>query len=334
MWLIEFIDGHLNGICLPFEQKFSLTGNKDARAQDVLSVPEYFSSGTEINFEVKDKRVQVTGFLNRNKVKRLKENRIYRFKGLSFFVFQEGTRRPALRCYRFRQYRLLVAFTVLLNLAFSLALYLGFINHQQSQVAKYIDVIGAGYIKDGELTAFDKSAVSSLPEFLQQNITLVESNNYLRASRLDVELVSEYTGKPITGRLVSKSDRDEIVIDTYERDNQIMSLFGDYGLSFTKSGEHWLVSDRTKASQILKSAGLSSVIVQLKSRKDETQIIASSEFPYSIFYSTKSGGYIYDQQGRYWEGSTVPRLGVIQSISRDKVVFKDGQQIRVYLIQP
>ncbi|MFY2506826.1 hypothetical protein ACN3E9_00520 [Vibrio pectenicida] len=334
MWLIEFVDGHLNAICLPFEQKFTLTGNKDARVQDLLSVPEYFTSGTELSFEVKDKKVQVTGFLRGNKIKRLKANRIYRFKGLSFFVFQEGARQPALRRYRFRQYRLLAAFTFLLNIVFTLALYLGFINHQQSQVATYLDLIGSGYIKDGQLTVFDQNAVNRLPEFLRQNINLVESNEYLRTSRLDIELVSEYSHQPITGRLVSKADRDEIVIDTYERDNQIMALFGGNGLSFTKQDEHWLVSDRAKASQILKSAGLSSVVAQLKSRKDETSIITSSEFPYSIFYSTKSGGYIYDQQGRYWEGSTVPRLGVIQSITRDKVVFKDGQQTRVYLIQP
>ncbi|WP_284191378.1 hypothetical protein [Vibrio zhanjiangensis] len=334
MWLIEFVDGHLNGVCLPVEQNFVLTGNKEARAENLLSVPEYFSSTTELKFEVKDKKVHATGLLRGNKVKTLNANRLYRFKGLSFFVFQEGNRRPALRRHRFRQYKVLVAFTFVLNVATAAALYLGVINHQQSQVAHYLDIIGSGYIKDGELFAFDQNVVASLPEFLQHNITLVESNEYLRVSRLDVDLVSEYTGKPLAGRLVSKADRDEIVVDTREQDIQIMALFGDYGLSFTKQGDYWLVSDRAKASQVLKSAGLSSVIAQLKSRKDETQVIASSEFPYSIFYSTKSGGYIYDQQGRYWEGSTVPRLGVIQSITRDKVVFKDGQQTRVYLIQP
>ncbi|MYM60092.1 hypothetical protein GTG28_12735 [Vibrio sp. OCN044] len=334
MWLIEFVDGHLNGICLPFDDSFSLTGNKDAQAKDLLSVPEYFPSNTELNFEVKDKKVQVSGLSRGKKIKQLKENRIYRFRGLGFFVYQEGSRRPNLRRYRFRQYKPLIAFSLVINIAAAFALYLGFINYQHSQVAKYIDVIESGYIKDGELIVFDKSAVASLPEFLQKNIRLVESNDYFRTSRLDIDLVSEYSGKSIAGRLVSKADRDEIVINTYERDNHIMALFGDYGLSFSKQDDYWLVSDRAKASQILKSAGLSSVIAQLKSRRDETQIITSSEFPYSIFYSTKSGGYIYDQQGRYWEGSTVPRLGVIQSITRDKVVFKDGQQTRVYLIQP
>ncbi|WP_341663594.1 hypothetical protein [Vibrio sp.] len=334
MWLIEFVDGHLNGVCLPLEQSFVLTGNKEARAENLLSVPEYFSSTTELKFEVKDKKIHVVGLSRGNKVTTVNANRIYKFKGLSFFVFQEGSRRPALRRHRFRQYKPLVAFTFVLNVATAAALYLGVINHQQSQVANYLDVIGSGYIKDGELFAFNQNAVTSLPEFLQRNITLVESNDYLRVSRLDIDLISTYTGKPLVGRLISKADRDEIVIDTREQDIQIMALFGDYGLGFSKQDDYWLVSDRTKASQILKSAGLSSVIAQLKSRKDETQIITSSEFPYSIFYSTKSGGYIYDQQERYWEGSTVPRLGVIQSITRDKVVFKDGQKTRVYLIQP
>ena len=238
MWLIEFVDGHLNGICLPFEDSFSLTGNKDAQAKDLLSVPEYLSSNTELNFEVKDKKVQVSGLLRGMKIKQLKDNRIYRFEGTQLFCLSRRSRRPSLRRYRFGQYKPLITFSLVINIAAAITLYLGFINYQQSQVAQYLDVIESGYIKDGELIVFDKSAAARLPEFLQKNITLVESNEYFRTSRLDIELVSEYSGKSIAGRLVSKADRDEVVINTYERDNHIMALFGDYGLSFSKQDDY------------------------------------------------------------------------------------------------
>ena len=87
MWLIEFVDGHLNGVCLPLEQSFVLTGNKEARAENLLSVPEYFASTTELKFEVKDKKIHVVGLSRGNKVTTVNANRIYKFKGLSFFCF-------------------------------------------------------------------------------------------------------------------------------------------------------------------------------------------------------------------------------------------------------
>ncbi|MDN3612024.1 hypothetical protein ACODM8_16830 [Vibrio ostreicida] len=334
MWLIEFVDGHLRGVTLPLQPSLSLTGNRDVASDNQLSVPEYFPSGTELGFDIEDKKLVVKGFRRGNKRKTLAANRVYRFKGLSFFLYQEGERNPRLRRFRFRQYQPMIAITLLLNIALAAAALVIFHNQQQSLMAGYLNTLGSGFIKDGKIHVFNQAALGSLPTYWQENLKLVESDQYLRATQLDVELISSQTGKRLEGKVVSKPGRDQIQVDTFELDNQIMRLFGAYGLNFTKEGDDWLVSDRARATQLLKTAGLDSVIDQLKSRHDQAQAITSNEFPYSIFYSTTSGGYIYDQQGRYWEGSSVPRLGVIQSITRDKVVFKNAQQTRVYLIQP
>jgi hypothetical protein len=104
-------------------------------------------------------------------------------------------------------------------------------------------------------------------------------------------------------------------------------------LSFSKLNGAWLVSDITKAVIVLRANGLQETIPLISARNDSNQVIDSANFPYSIFYSSTSRGYLYDAKYRYWVGSNVPRLGVIQSISRDKVVFKESDQIRVYFIQ-
>ncbi|MDL5026232.1 hypothetical protein QR676_03245 [Vibrio sp. TMPB1044] len=334
MWLIEFVDGHLHGVSLPLQTTFSLMGNKEVRRDNQLSVPEYLPSDTELVFKIEDQAWFVKGFRRGDKLKKLVANRVYSFKGLSFFLYQEGERSPKLRRFGFRQYQPVVAFTLLLNVALAATALAFFYNQQQTLIAGYLNMLGSGFIKDGKLNVFDEAALQALPDYWQDNLRLVESNQYLRLTQLDIELVSSLTGKSLESQLVSKASRDEVQVNTYEEENQIMLLFGEYGLTFSKVGDNWFVSDRVKAEQLLKSAGLGSLTANLKTKLDQTEVISSREFPYSIFYSTTSGGYIYDQKGRYWEGSTVPSLGVIQSITRDKVVFKNTHKTRVYLIQP
>ncbi|AYV25085.1 hypothetical protein L1D61_25435 [Vibrio mediterranei] len=334
MWLIEFVDGHLQGVSLPLQASFYLTGNKEVRKNNQLSVPEYLPSDTELLFEIKDQTLFVKGFYRSDKLKKLVANRVYRFKGLSFFLYQEGNRNPKLRRFVFRKYQPVVAFTLVLNLVVVIASFAFFYNQQQTLIAGYLNMLGSGFIKDGKLNVFDKTAMQTLPDFWQKNLKLVNSDQYIRLAQLDVQLVSSQTGKVLDGRVVTKFDRDEVQVDTYEEDNQIMLLFGEYGLTFSKQGSDWFVSDLAKATLILNNAGLSSLNRRLKTRVEQSELISSREFPYSIFYSTTTGGYIYDQTDRYWEGSTVPNLGVIQLITRDKIVFKNANKTRVYLIQP
>ncbi|MDN4731833.1 hypothetical protein QYZ38_25645 [Vibrio parahaemolyticus] len=90
------------------------------------------------------------------------------------------------------------------------------------------------------------------------------------------------------------------------------------------------MSDPELAARVLKAHGLDSITKHLTSRNDSHERIDSNSFPYAIFFSTQSVRYIYDASNRYWEGSLVPELGVIQAITREKVIFKDGSKTRIY----
>ncbi|AUI86421.1 hypothetical protein BS333_08485 [Vibrio azureus] len=332
MWLIEFVDGHLHGVSIPLQNTFCLTGNKEVTKENQLSVPEYLPSNAGLDFAVENQVCIVKGLLRGDKPKKLVANRIYTFKGLRFFLFQEGNRSPRLRRLRSIQYAPILALSLLLNIGLVYGGFTFLQSQQQASLGGYLKQLNTGFIKDGKLHIFDKSILQQLPDYWRDNLQLIESDQYLRTTQFDIDLVSSYSGKHIKGKLVAQEDRDKIYIDTYEEDNQIMRLFGERGLMFSQQNGYWFVSDYAEAAQTLNRAGLGSLVKQLRSNDTRSENIPTSEFPYSIFYSTTSGRYIYDQQGRYWEGSTVPHLGVIQSISRDKVIFKDNQNTRVYFI--
>ena len=152
-------------------------------------------------------------------------------------------------------------------------------------------------------------------------------------SQLSVEVVSSETGLPVASSLTTKKGRDQIRVDIDVVDNQVMSLFGQSGVSFVKEGQSWRVSDIDRATLVLKTHGLGDIAKRLKSRNDSHERIKADAFPYAIFYSTQSVCYIYDASNRYWKGSIVPNLGVIQAITREKIIFKDGPKIRIYYIQ-
>ncbi|PNQ54597.1 hypothetical protein C1141_15025, partial [Vibrio agarivorans] len=319
MWLIEFVDGHLHGISFPLQTTFCLIGNKEVTKENQLSVPEYLPSNTELDFAVENQVCVVKGLLRGDKPKKLVANRIYTFKGLHFFLFKEGNRSPQLRRLRLKQYAPMIVLSLLLNIGLAYGCFTFFQSQQQASFGEYLRQLDTAFIKNGKLHVFDKSIREQLPDYWQDNLQLVESDQYLRTTQFDIDLISSYTGEHIKGKLVPQEDRDQIYIDTYEADNQIMRLFGEHGLTFSQQNGYWFVSDYAEAAQTLNRAGLGLFVKQLRSNDTWSENIATSEFPYSIFYSTTSGRYIYDQQGRYWEGSTVPHLGVIQSISRDKV---------------
>ncbi|EJL6463827.1 hypothetical protein NMR75_003749 [Vibrio cholerae] len=334
MWLIEFVGGHLQGVTLPLDSSLEITGNKESQHPDALIIPESLPADMRLLIELKGSVPIIKGFNKSHKVKRLIANRVYRFKGLSFFLYKEGARKPCLKRYRFREYRPLIVSSLLLNIIITALVFLLFQMQQQAAIVGYLQQLGSGYLKDGKFYVFEEQSLVGLPNSWLENINIVSSDNYLQASQLTLELVSAYSGQPLVGKLVQREGRDQIRVETNEIDHQVMALFGQYGLEFKKQGDDWFVSNRTSATRLLKEAGLNQVISRVKSREGEEEIIDDQAFPYSVFYSTTAGRYLYDALDRYWEGSEVPLLGVIESISPNKIVFKEGLKTRIYLIQP
>ncbi|WP_404272977.1 hypothetical protein [Vibrio cholerae] len=334
MWLIEFVGGHLQGVTLPLDSSLEITGNKESLHPDALIVPESLPADMTLLIELNGAVPIIKGFNKSHSVKRLISNRVYRFKGLSFFLYKEGARQPCLKRYRFREYRLLIVSSLLFNIIVTTLVFLLFQMQQQAAIVGYLQKLGSGYLKDGKLYVFEEQSLVGLPDSWLEHINVVSSGNYLQASQLTLELVSAYSGQPLVGKLVQREGRDQIRIETNEIDHQVMALFGQYGLEFRKQGDDWFVSNRTSATRLLNEAGLNQIISRVKSREGEEEIIDDQDFHYSVFYSTTSGRYLYDAHDRYWEGSKVPLLGIIESISPNKIVFKEGLKTRIYLIQP
>lgn len=333
MWLVEFIDGHLHGVILPVEPKLVITGsNKDIDAE-TLYVPEILPVSTRWEFCNDKNIICIRGTRKNDRLKKLKSGRIYRLRGIAFFVYQEGKRKPQWLSYLARKYQALIMLTLLLNAGLGLGMWMVYQANQYTQIAEHLTQLNGSYVKNGKLKVPNSASFLLLPEALQANAEIVEANNLQILSQPVVELVSSDSKQPVSYKVINKVDRDQIQVETFETDNRVMAVLGEYGLSFNKINDTWFVNDNAKAAIVLRANGLQDIIPSVSVRNDSTQVIDNANFPYSIFYSSTSRGYIYDDKYRYWVGSNVPLLGVIQSISRNKVIFKDRNQTRVYFIQ-
>ncbi|ARR51744.1 hypothetical protein ETN89_20960 (plasmid) [Photobacterium damselae subsp. damselae] len=331
MWLIEFFSGCVKDVTLPIENKIVLAGVSDSQDDNIIPLAEFLTPDERIELEEQGNRVQALGLAKKTLF--LVENKIYRYRGLTFCVYRQGERNPALKLFRLKQFQPLLLLSVFIHLLLAVGGYLFNTERVNEQFGTYLKAIGSGYIKDGQLYASQHLNVEQLPKYWENFIHKMTSNNYLHASQFNLELISDYSGKPLQGEIISLVDRDQIRVETFELDNRVMSALGRHGISFYQQDEYWFVSDPVRAKQVLIDAGISQIVSKLKSRADGADLITDTEFPYSIFYTSHAGRYLYDESGRYWEGSYVPKLGVIQEISEDRVVFFDGKRTRVYLIQ-
>lgn len=332
MWLIEFITGHLQGVTLPLDRPLCLTGATESEQPDVLAIPEYWPKETKLLLEPDGEKLYAQGLHYKGIRKLLVANHVYQHQGLAFFVYPQGLRAPRLRRYRLKQYYPLIVICLVLNTILTTGGIVWSQSHQTALIAKYWKQIDTGYIKGDRLYVFDPAVIDGLPQYLSENMTVIEQAEYLRTSQLLVEVVSSDTGLPVRSSITTKKGREQIRVKTGEVDNQVMALLGESGVSFVREGQNWRVSDTELASRVLKAHGLTDIVKRLTSRLDSHERIDTDAFPYAIFLSTQSVRYIYDASNRYWEGSLVPGLGVIQTITREKVVFKDGSKIRVYYI--
>lgn len=330
MWLVEFFSGCINGVTLPIENKLVLVGSTESSDENRIPLPEFLSADEHVELEEQGGIILAKGLSK--KTLKLTENKLYRYKGLTLCVYRQGKRNPSLKRFRLKQFQPILVVSVGVHLALALGGYALNEERQAQLFGKYIQVLGSGYIKQGHLYTLQKPDFSELPNAWGKHIQTIEPKGNLQASQFNLELISNYSGKPVKGEVVSLSEHDQIRVETFELDNLVMAALGKHAISFYKDGDHWFVSDPTRAKQVLTDSGLNQMISKLKSRADGAELITDAEFPYSIFYTSHSGKYLYDDSGRYWEGSRVPKLGVIQEISEDRVVFFDGKQTRAYLI--
>lgn len=334
MWLIEFTEGHLNGVTIPIESTLVLTGLKETEQGNEVPLPEYLPATTRWEIAVGEGKVVLLGANKSQKGIRLTPNRVYRFKGLNFFVYEQGKRNPKLQWFGFRQYRPLFAFMLMINLvvvAISIHFYGRLV---ESKLGNVIELIDSGYIYEGKLYIANEQTLKALPKSWQMISFLQNKGSYIPVSQFNIEIISALSGKPLKAEIRSAQGRDQILIDTNEQDLEIMKLLGEQGIQFLKAGNSWLVSDLLKANKLLEKKHLNVVLNPLKLTTDKVEVIPPDKFYFSVFYSTKSKSYIYDKQKKYWQGSSVPNFGIIDKITRDKVVFHDGQHTREYLIQP
>ncbi|CAH8190225.1 hypothetical protein MCT03_06895 [Vibrio aestuarianus] len=334
MWLIEFTEGHLNGVTIPIESRLILTGLKEPKQDNEIPLPEYLPATTRWEITVGEGKAVLLGANKSQKGIRLTPNRVYRFKGLNFFVYEQGKRNPKLQWFGFRQYRPLFAFMLMINLvvvAISIHFYGRLV---ESKLGNVIELIGSGYIYEGQLYVANEQTLKALPKSWQMISHFQDKGNYVPVSQFNIEVISALSGKPVKVEVRAAQGRDQILIETNEQELKIMKILGEQGIKFLKTGDSWLVSNLAKATELLEQHQLNVLLIALKSTTDNVEIIPPDKFNFSVFYSTKSKSYIYDKQKKYWQGSSVPNFGIIDKITRDKVVFHDGQHTREYLIQP
>lgn len=331
MWLIEIYEGPFNGITLPINDNLVISGSGNPADDSVLSLPEALPGNITLSFSLEDDNVYLSATKNKEDLC-LKENELYNFHGFSFFVYREGNRKPYFRRYKLKQNRWAIALSCILS-AITMGT-VGYFWHAYSleKSGQYLDSVTKGYLKDGQLFVYDQAVADAAPAGLADKVHLVNPNEKHQVlNHLTVELLSKGTGKLLPVSVVSDPDRDKIYIQTFEDDNLIMQALGSRGIQFSSDGVNFLVANYNLAIEALNAADLASYANRIQQGEIDSYYLTNAEFPYSVFYSARTGGYIFDNSIRYWVGSKVPNLGVIKSISSSKVVINDGLMDKIYL---
>lgn len=331
MWLIEIYEGPFNGITLPINDDLVISGSGNRADDSVLALPEALPGNVTLSFSLEDDNVYLSAPKNKEDLC-LKENELYTFHGFSFFVYREGNRKPYFRRHKLKRNRWVILLSCILSVAAVSVTGYFWYTYTLEKSGQYLDGIPKGYLKDGKLYVYDQAIADAAPLHLADKVKVVKPDDrYLILNHLVVEPLSKDTGKRLPISIVSGPDRDKIYIQTFEDDNLIMQALGSRGIQFSTDGANFLVGNYNLAIAALKSANLENAVNRIQQGEIENYYLTNAEFPYSIFYSQKTGGYIFDSSTRYWVGSRVPNLGVIKSISSNKVVITDGLMDKIYL---
>ncbi|WP_394201520.1 hypothetical protein [Shewanella waksmanii] len=332
MWLIEFFNGPLKGVVLPIEAGLILSGNEIClKSDNSLYLVELASNQSEWLFTIKNDQVVVAGFSQKKKEKCLKSGFIYESQGVSFFVYKQGEYKCLELTYFFYRFKFGIIVLLLINLVMLSVGAVSFVNYQERSVSNYIDKLSGGFIEDGRLKVYDAALLDELPSGWKSFVEVVDIGELLVLKNPLVEIVSDYSNNKLSADVVETNTYNILKVDTLERDNDIMAAFGKYGVIFERQGGKWLVDNKVKAEYALKESALSWAIPDVQAKGLATTYISKEQFKYSLFYSSEGVKYLYDRNRKYWVGSDVPGLGVIVSISKEKVIFDEGGRANIYI---
>ncbi|EMA4781824.1 hypothetical protein U3C50_001538 [Providencia rettgeri] len=329
MKFIEFNDKYNKGVILPIEHNLIIAGGKGKLEKNALRMSECLADNVRLEFKCEGEKIYLLGW--RKKPVKLKCNTIYSVFGMSFFVFTEGERKPKIKINIIKRYFIQMTLFVIFNLILTFFVFYLFKSQQSKSISDLLNNIGSGYIKQGMLYVSEQSIKEEIPFDWKENTQVIDKIGYRRITNLNINVVSK-EGEKIPVELVDKGDYTQVIIDNSEIMLKVMKIFGENGITFKYKNDSWFVDDITKANQLLISSGLEEEMLRLKNMNNKADIIDSASFPYSVFFSSQGRSYIYDPLSRYWVGSLVDNIGRIESISKDKVIFKKGNETKIYYI--
>ncbi|RTZ16657.1 hypothetical protein EJ063_07640 [Vibrio aquaticus] len=329
MWFIEFIGGKFNNLQLPIDEYLTLSGKESSENDNVLLLPEILANDTNLEFKIESGVINLYGLKKKNKAKKIKSNFIYNAHGLKFFVYFSGDRNPKESVSKFKAmmpfFCIFMSLTVLTH--FQVNNYL--LSKRSEKLASSFSLFNGGYFSDGVLKLPSSEAFLYLSEPAKA-MSEVSKSSHDRIKNLYISVISSFDNENVEYEKVELADFTQIIVNDNRAENIVMEALGSRGITFKLVGDTWLVSDYQAASDVIEFKGVSLNGKKLKESHNFIEHIDREAFFYSIFYSSTSESYIFDDKRKYWIGSEVPLFGTIQEILDDKIVFKSGKINRVY----
>ena len=163
MWFIEIYSGSLRGTVIPVDSDgLILAGAAEpseetaGRAADLLELPDCLPKNTTIDVRLAESDDTVFYTVSsppskKKKTGRAKSNKIYKVRGLQFFFYPSGKRRPALFWAKIRKHHRIVLAVLVVNVLLTVQLSRSYLRQCQGEMAAFLDLVSQGYVRDGVL---------------------------------------------------------------------------------------------------------------------------------------------------------------------------------------
>lgn len=327
MWLMEFLDGENRGLILPIETEIYLKNDPESIDNNTLVLSDY--SKVKINLEIKNinDAIYLIGLKKKERIK-LKENKIYNIGSVRFFIYKEGRRNPKINLFYINRYASIAILFIFINITLLFVIFYFLQGAKNKYTLNYFESLDSAYIKNGKLYVFDELIYNNSPADLKNNVIMI-NNNYNKVENLSIDVITKNNNK-LKYTVIDNDDYSKIVIDYPEKEMEIMKCFGEMGVAFKHINKTWIVNDIVIAKNALKKAGYPNEILKLD--VGDGKYIDKDNFPFAIFFSNQGESYIYDTQNRYWEGTVVPNLGVLESITNERIIFRKNSINYIYAI--
>ena len=326
---IEFTDSRLQGLTIPLEKDLIFKGKMGEGDENTISMPEYINAQDSFAIQLRNGKYYLSSSLRKKKEKKLKYNVIYSALGLHFFIFEGTKRNPGFRREFLKNNTLILSIMSLIFVVGVLTIP-SLINMQNnSKIAYYLGIIGSAYIKDGSII-LDKSVdLEALPNFLREQSKVVNDDQKELITSLRIN-VMDSEGQSVSHSIRNEEFHTDVIIDYPNEQLNVMRVLGRNGFRFSLEDNKWKVSDVEQAKKLMIKEQVKTSLPIVSIYDDSQSIIEDKDFNYSVFYSTKSNGYIYNDNSKYWEGSKIPNLGILKSIDSEKVTIVKGQSVFFY----